>query len=432
MLDLVWLIPALPLAGATMNLCAGWRLGRRAGWVASAAIAAGFVVAVLVLLDMASLPGDERAHAVELFEWISAGSFAVDWTLRVDPLAITMALVVTGVGTLIHLYAVGYMERDPRVGRFFAYFNLFAFFMLMLVLADNYLVLFLGWEGVGLCSYLLIGFWYDRPAASSAAKKAFITTRIGDAAMLVGLVLIWVHTGSLDFDAVFGSAGGLSNSVATTISLLLLAGAVGKSAQLPLHVWLPDAMEGPTPVSALIHAATMVTAGDVLHGLDDESDMRRMGGLRGDMSVSAVWFAIGALALAGIPPLAGFFAKDHIVGFAASSGREAVWVLASVGAFLSALYIARPLFLTFFGQRRNQTNSHEASRAMNAPLAVLAFLSVVGGLVLGLTAEGGRLELFLEPVLGVPEHGEAFIGEVALLTVSVALAFAAGGGGVWV
>ncbi|HLA93233.1 MAG TPA: NADH-quinone oxidoreductase subunit L [Actinomycetota bacterium] len=520
MLDLVWLIPALPLAGATMNLFAGRRLGRRAGWVASAAIAAGFVVAVLVLLDMASLPGDERAHAVELFEWISAGSFAVDWTLRVDPLAITMALVVTGVGTLIHLYAVGYMEHDPRVGRFFAYFNLFASFMLMLVLADNYLVLFLGWEGVGLCSYLLIGFWYERPAASSAAKKAFITTRVGDAAMLLGLVLIWVHTGSLDFDTVLGGAGSLSNTVATTISLLLLAGAVGKSAQLPLHVWLPDAMEGPTPVSALIHAATMVTAGvylvvrshalfeassvalpvvlviglvsalyaalasigqfdikralaystmsqigfmffaagmgfysgamlllvchafykallfltagNVLHGLDDEADLRRMGGLRTDMPVSAVWFAIGALALAGIPPLAGFFAKDHIVGFAASSGREAVWVLASVGAFLSALYIARPLFLTFFGQRRNQTNSHEASRAMNAPLAVLAFLSVVGGLVLGLTAEGGRLELFLEPVLGVPEHGEAFIGEVALLTVSVALAFAAVGVAFWV
>src|SRR3990172_6182703 len=412
MLDLVWLIPALPLAGAAVNLFAGRRLGRRAGWVASAAMTAGFVVAVLVLLDLLSLPGEERTHAFELFEWISAGSFTVDWTLRVDPLAITIALVVSGGGMLIHLYAVGYMEHDPRVGRFFAYFNLFASFMLMLVLADNYLVLFLGWEGVGLCSYLLIGFWYDRPAASSAAKKAFITTRVGDAAMLLGLVLIWVHTGSLDFDTVLGGAGSLSNTVATTISLLLLAGAVGKSAQLPLHVWLPDAMEGPTPVSALIHAATMVTAGvylvvrshalfeassvalpvvlviglvsalyaalasigqfdikralaystmsqigfmffaagmgfysgamlllvchafykallfltagNVLHGMHDETDMRRMGGLQGDMPVSALWFAIGALSLAGIPPLAGFFAKDHIVGYAASSGREAV------------------------------------------------------------------------------------------------------------
>jgi NADH-quinone oxidoreductase subunit L len=520
MLDLVWLIPVLPLAGATVNLFAGRRLGKRAGWVASAAIAAGFVVAVLVLLDLLALPGEERTHAVELLEWISAGSFTVDWTLRVDPLAITMALVVTGVGTLIHLYAVGYMEHDPRVGRFFAYFNLFAFFMLMLVLADNYLVLFLGWEGVGLCSYLLIGFWYERPVAASAAKKAFITTRIGDAGMLLGLVLIWVHTGSLDFDTVFGAADGLSNAVATAISLLLLAGAVGKSAQLPLHVWLPDAMEGPTPVSALIHAATMVTAGvylvvrshalfeasdvalpvvlviglvsalyaalasigqfdikralaystmsqigfmffaagmgfysgamlllvchsfykallfltagNVLHGLDDETDLRKMGGLSEDMPVSAVWFAIGALALAGIPPLAGFFAKDHIVGYAASSGREAIWVLASVGAFLSALYIARPLFLTFFGRRRNEAHAHEARWAMNAPLAVLAFLSVIGGMVLGLTAEGGRLEYFLEPVLGVPEHGEAFASEAALIAISVVLAVSAVGVAFWV
>jgi NADH-quinone oxidoreductase subunit L len=520
MLDLVWLIPALPLLGAAANLFVGRRLGRRAGWLASAALIAGFVVTCAVLLDLLALPVEERVHAVELFEWIGAGSFVVSWTLRVDPLAITMALVVTGVGSLIHLYAVGYMENDPRVGRFFAYFNLFAFFMLMLVLADNYLVLFLGWEGVGLCSYLLIGFWYERPSASRAAKKAFITTRIGDAGMLLGIVLIWIHAGSLDFDAVFGEAAGLSNTVATTISLLLLAGAVGKSAQLPLHVWLPDAMEGPTPVSALIHAATMVTAGvylvvrshalfeasevalsvvlviglvsalyaalasigqfdikralaystmsqigfmffaagmgfysgamlllvchafykallfltagNVLHGLHDEADMRRMGGLRGDMPVSAVWFAVGALALAGIPPLSGFFAKDHIVGFAASSGREVVWVLATVAAFLSALYISRPLFLTFFGARRNEGRAHEAPGVQHAPLAVLAFLSVVGGLLLGASAEGGRLEVFLEPVLGVPEHGVAFASEAALLAISVVLAVAAVGVAFWI
>jgi NADH-quinone oxidoreductase subunit L len=520
MLDVVWLIPALPLAGSAVNLVAGRRLGRRAGWVGSAAILGAFAVTVLVLVELVGLPGEERVHAVELGEWISAGSFTVDWTLRVDPLSMTMAMVVTGVGSLIHLYAMGYMEHDLRVGRFFAYFNLFAFFMLMLVLADNYLVLYVGWEGVGLCSYLLIGFWYERPAASSAAKKAFVTTRIGDAAMLLGLVLIWIHVGSLDFDAVFAQAPGLSNAVATGISLLLLAGAVGKSAQLPLHVWLPDAMEGPTPVSALIHAATMVTAGvylvvrshalfeasdvalplvlvaglvsalyaalasigqfdikralaystmsqigfmffaagmgfyagamlllvchafykallfltagNVLHGLDDENDMRRMGGLRDDMPVSAAWFAIGALSLAGIPPLAGFFAKDHIVGYAATSGRELVWVLASVGAFLSALYIARPLFLTFFGPRRNEARAHEAPWAMNAPLAVLAFLSVIGGLLLGLTAEGGRLERFLDPVLGVPEHGEAFVSEAALIAISVGLAVAAVAVAFWV
>ena len=520
MIDLVWLIPALPLAGSALNLVAGRRLGRRAGWVASIALGAAFVMAVLVLLDLLALGGEEREQAVELFEWIRVGSFTVDWTLRVDPLSVTMALVVTGVGALIHAYAIGYMEHDPRVGRFFAYFNLFAFFMLMLVLADNYLVLYLGWEGVGLCSYLLIGFWYARPAAASAAKKAFVTTRIGDAGMMLGVVLIWIHTGSLDFDTVFGAADGLSNAVATAISLLLLAGAVGKSAQLPLHVWLPDAMEGPTPVSALIHAATMVTAGvylvvrshalfeasdvaltvvlviglvtglyaalasigqfdikralaystmsqigfmffsagmgfyagamlllvchafykallfltagNVLHVLEDETDKRRMGGLRSDLPVSTVWFAIGALALAGIPPLAGFFAKDHIVSFAATSGREVAWVLASAGAFVSALYIARPLFLAFFGERRNERHAHEASWAMNAPLAVLAFLAVVGGLVLGLTAEGGRLATFLEPVLGVPEHGEAFASEATLVAISIALAVAAVGIAFWV
>jgi NADH-quinone oxidoreductase subunit L len=366
----------------------------------------------------------------------------------------------------------------------------------------------------------LIGFWFERPAAASAAKKAFVTTRIGDAAMLLGIVLIVINYGSLDFGQVFGSSGAASEHGSTAIALLLLAGAIGKSAQLPLHVWLPDAMEGPTPVSALIHAATMVTAGvylivrshvlfeasdialtvvlvvgllsaiyaalasigqfdvkralaystmsqigfmffaagmgfyagamlllvchafykallfltagNVLHGLDDETDMRRMGGLRAEMPVSAVWFAIGALSLAGIPPLAGFFAKDHIVGFAATSGREVAWVLATVGAFLSALYIARPLFLTFFGRRRGEAHAHEAAWTMHAPLGVLAVGAVLGGLVLGLTAEGGRLEGFLEPVLGVPLHGEAFASEAALIAISVVLAILAVAVAYWV
>ena len=514
MLDLIWVIPVLPLAGAAVNLFLGRRLGRAAGWLATALVGLGFVLSVAVLLDLLSLPANERLHVTSLYEWISVGTLSVDVALRADPLSITMALVVTGVGSLIHLYAVGYMEHDPRFGTFFAYLNLFVFSMLILVLADNYLLLYLGWEGVGLCSYLLIGFWYDRPAASSAAKKAFVTTRIGDAAMLLGIVLIWVHVGSLDFGIVFGEAASeLTKGAATAISLLLLAGAIGKSAQLPLHVWLPDAMEGPTPVSALIHAATMVTAGvylvvrshvlfelsgtaltvvlvgglvsalyaalasigqfdlkralaystmsqigfmffaagmrfytgamlllvchafykallfltagNVLHDLHDETDMRRMGGLRGQMPVSATWFAIGALSLAGIPPLAGFFAKDQIVGFAATSDRELAWVLASIGAFLSALYIARPLFLTFFGRRRSEERAHEAPALMQAPLAVLAFLTVVGGLVLGFTAEGGRLAAFLEPVVGPIEHGEAALSEGALTAISVVLAVAA-------
>jgi len=519
-LDLIWLVPALPLAGATVNLFLlgpsrpGRRLGRNGGWLATALVGLAFAVSVGALLDLLAIGAEERVHVTRLFEWITAGSFSVDVAFRVDPLSITMALVVTGVGALIHLYAIGYMEHDPRIGTFFAYLNLFVAFMLVLVLADNYLLLFVGWEGVGLCSYLLIGFWYDRPTASSAAKKAFVTTRIGDAAMLLGIVLIFVHLGSLDFDAVFGeAAGGLTQGAATAISLLLLAGAIGKSAQLPLHVWLPDAMEGPTPVSALIHAATMVTAGvylvvrshvlfelsgtaltvvlvvglvsalyaalasigqfdikralaystmsqigfmffaagmgfytgamlllvchafykallfltagNVLHGMDDETDMRRMGGLRVDMPVSTVWFAIGALSLAGIPPLAGFFAKDQIVSFASTSDRDLAWVLATIGAFLSALYIARPLFLTFFGRRRNDSHAHEAPGLMQAPLAVLALLVVAGGLALGLTAEGGRLAVFLEPVVGAVEHGGGALSEGTLIVISVAIAVAA-------
>ncbi len=514
MLDLIWLVPALPLAGATVNLFAGRRLGKTSGWLSTALVGLAFAVSIGALLDLLALGAQERVHVTRLFDWITAGSFSVDVAFRVDPLSITMALVVTGVGALIHLYAIGYMEHDPRIGTFFAYLNLFVFFMLVLVLADNYLLLYVGWEGVGLCSYLLIGFWYERPTASSAAKKAFVTTRIGDAGMLLGIVLIFVHLGSLDFGVVFGEAAGeLTGGAATAISLLLLAGAIGKSAQLPLHVWLPDAMEGPTPVSALIHAATMVTAGvylvirshvlfelsgtaltvvlviglvsalyaalasigqfdikralaystmsqigfmffaagmgfytgamlllvchafykallfltagNVLHGLDDETDLRRMGGLRADMPVSTVWFAIGALSLAGIPPLAGFFAKDQIVSFASTSDRDLAWVLATIGAFLSALYIARPLFLTFFGRRRSEAHAHEAPPLMQAPLAVLAFLVVVGGLALGLTAEGGRLAGFLEPVVGAVEHAEGALSEGTLIAISVVIAVAA-------
>ncbi len=521
MLDLIWLIPVLPLAGAGVNLFLGRRLGKASGWLATALVGIAFALAVGALVELLSREADARSSVVALFDWISSGSFSVEVAFRADPLSLTMTLVVTGVGALIHLYAIGYMEHDPRFGTFFAYLNLFVFFMLLLVLADNYLLLYVGWEGVGLCSYLLIGFWFERPAASSAAKKAFVTTRVGDAAMLLGIVLIWIHAGSLDFGAVFGEgAAELSEGAATAISLLLLAGAVGKSAQIPLHVWLPDAMEGPTPVSALIHAATMVTAGvylvvrshvlfeisgtaltvvlviglvtalyaalasigqfdikralaystmsqigfmffaagmrfyagamlllvchafykallfltagNVLHGLDDETDMRRMGGLRAEMPLSAAWFAIGALSLAGIPPLAGFFAKDQIVGFSATSARDAAWVLASIGAFLSALYIARPLFLTFFGRKRTEARPHEAPGLMHASLAVLALLTVVGGLGLGLTAEDGVLARFLEPVVGVAEHGEAGPSEWVLIAISVVLSVAAVGLAYWV
>jgi NADH-quinone oxidoreductase subunit L len=516
MLDIVWLIPALALAGAGVNLFFGRRLGRSAGPLASAVVGTGFLIGVAVLFDLLSSPAEERTHVVQLYEWISAGDFTVNVAMRVDPLSITMALVVTGVGTLIHVYAVDYMEHDARPDRFFAYLNLFVFFMLVLVLADNYLLLYLGWEGVGLCSYLLIGYWGDRPVAASAAKKAFVTTRIGDSAMLLGVVLIFVHFESLEFGDVLvegASEGSLSSSAFTAISLLLLAGAVGKSAQLPLHVWLPDAMEGPTPVSALIHAATMVTAGvylvvrshvlfeqseialtvvlvvglisaiyaalasigqfdikralaystmsqigfmffaagmgayaaamlllvchafykallfltagNIMHGLHDETDLRRMGGLREEMPISAVWFAIGALSLAGIPPLAGFFAKDHIVNFASASGRSFAYVVALVAAFLSALYISRPLFLAFFSRARYEGRAHEAPRSMHAPLTVLAAGGVVAGLLLGLQAEGGVLERFLEPILGVPEVAHVGLPEVVLVVIGAAVAVVA-------
>ena len=264
MADAVWLVPALPLAGAAVNLFAGRRLGRVAGWLASGLVAASFVLGLGVLRDLLAVPAEERLVVVRVLEWFRAGDLRVVADLRVDPLSATMILVVAGVGTLIHVYAIGYMAGDPRFGRFFAYLNLFVFFMLTLVLADDLVLLYLGWEGVGLCSYLLIGFWHERPAAARAAVKAFVTTRIGDTAMLAGLALIFLRFGTFDLGRVLGGQGAgapASGAASTAIALLLFAGAVGKSAQFPLHVWLPDAMEGPTPVSALIHAATMVAAG---------------------------------------------------------------------------------------------------------------------------------------------------------------------------
>src|SRR5580765_1236701 len=258
----LWLIPALPLATAVVNLFWGRRLVCWAGWLASASVAASFVVSAALVSQLVARPADDRLFLQHLFDWISVGRFVVGMDLRLDTVSATMILVITGIGALIHVYAIGYMAGDPRYGRFFSYMNLFVFFMLMLVLGANYLVLYLGWEGVGLCSYLLIGFWSDVPANAEAAKKAFITTRIGDTLMLIGLALIVFWFGTLDFEVVFGTAGSvLTKDAATAIALLLFAGAIGKSAQVPLHVWLPDAMAGPTPVSALIHAATMVTAG---------------------------------------------------------------------------------------------------------------------------------------------------------------------------
>jgi NADH-quinone oxidoreductase subunit L len=509
-LQLLWLVPLLPLAGAALNLFVGRRLGRGAGVIATVLVGASFVLSVMISLGLLEAPDGERLYVRHLFEWIHVGAFSVPVDLRLDTLSMVMILVVTGIGTLIHVYSIGYMAEDPRFGRFFAYLNLFVFFMVVLVLAANYLLLYLGWEGVGLCSFLLIGFWFEKTENVNAAKKAFITTRIGDTFMLVGLALLATKFGTLDFGVIFGTAGStITKGTATAIALLLFAGAVGKSAQIPLHVWLPDAMAGPSPVSALIHAATMVTAGvylvvrsrvlfelsgtaltvvlivglvtalfaatcaigqddikrvlaystvsqlgymfvaaglrayslamfmlvahafykalmflgagSVMHGMHEETDMKRMGGLIRPMPITGVTFTIGALALAGLPPLSGFFAKDLILEVANGQGEIAVYVLGATGALLSAFYIGRLLFLTFFGRPRSDEaeHAHEAPAIMWIPLALLAIGTAFAGF-LSLSAEG-RLERLLEPVHGPVPEGTLGLAKPALFVIALAI-----------
>jgi NADH-quinone oxidoreductase subunit L len=508
--DLIWLVPAFPLAGAVALMLAGQRLRRIAGGLASLLVGASFVVSVLVMIEALGLSSEERTVAVRVFDWISVGSFEAPFELRVDPLSMVMALTVTGVGFLIHVYSMDYMHGDPRYPRYFAYLNLFVAAMLTLVLANNFVVLYVGWEGVGLCSYLLIAFWFERKAAADAGKKAFIVTRIGDTAMLIGIFLIFATTGSVRFDEVFGAARDLVGSTATAISLLLFAGAVGKSAQVPLHTWLPDAMEGPTPVSALIHAATMVTAGvylvvrahalfeasevalvavavvglvtalyaglsaigqddlkrvlaystisqlgymflaagvgayavaifhlvahaffkaalflaagSVMHATDGVIDVTRLGGLRRRMPLTAGVFAVGGLALAGIPLFAGFFSKDQILAAAYDAGRTGLWVGGLVAAVLTAFYIARAYFLTFEGDLRSDLRPHESPVLMTAPMAVLGVLTVLGGL-LGASVESGRIQGFLAPVVGEAEHALAGgLSELGLSVIATAVA----------
>jgi NADH-quinone oxidoreductase subunit L len=504
--DLVWMVPAFPLLGAVVLLLAGKPLRRIAGGLASLLVGASFVVSILILIELLGLGEEERAVAVKVFDWIEVGSFVAPVEFRVDPLSMVMALTVTGVGFLIHVYSIDYMHGDPRYPRYFAYLNLFVAAMLTLVLANNFVVLYVGWEGVGLCSYLLIAFWFERRAAADAGKKAFIVTRIGDTAMLIGIFLIFATTGSVRFDEVFGAAGGLASATGTAIALLLFAGAVGKSAQMPLHVWLPDAMEGPTPVSALIHAATMVTAGvylvvrthqlfeaspialgvvavvgtvtalyaalsalgqddlkrvlaystisqlgfmflaagvgayavaifhlvthaffkaamflgagSVMHATHGEIDITRLGGLRGRMPLTTAVFVLGGLALAGVPLFAGFFSKDQILAAAYEAGEVGLWVVALLTAGLTALYMARAVSLTFFGRSRYEGTVHESPPLMTIPMAALAALAVLGGL-LGLSATTGRIQGFLAGVFGEAEHGAAGgLSELALAVLA--------------
>jgi NADH-quinone oxidoreductase subunit L len=428
-----------------------------------------------------------------------------------------MLLVVTGVGFLIHVYSAGYMHGDPDYARYFAYLNLFVFSMTMLVLAGNFLLLYVFWEAVGLCSYLLIGFWYTRPAAAQAGKKAFVVNRVGDFGFGLGVMWLWLAVGTLDYAEVFGRVGELAPATATGIALLLFMGACGKSAQLPLHTWLPDAMEGPTPVSALIHAATMVTAGvymvarshalfersgvaldvvawvgaatalfaatvglvqtdikrvlaystvsqlgymfaavglgayvagifhlvthaffkallflgagSVIHGLAGEQDLRRMGGLAPRMVITTITMAVGAAGLAGVPPFAGFFSKDEIL-HAAFEEQRAIWVLLVAGAFLTAFYAFRLLFLAFLGAPRMSRevahHVHESPSVMTVPLVVLAVLTLVAGGALGLPSEQGtRFARFLAPVF--PLHAGEDGGAVTLMLAMLSLVVAAAG-----
>jgi NADH-quinone oxidoreductase subunit L len=518
MLRQIVLVPLLPLAGAVILLFFGKRLASVAGYLATALVAASFGVSLSVLSGLANLPGDQRLVVRHLFGWMAAGGFNVSVDFRIDPLSVMMILVVTGVGALIHWYAIGYMAHDERKGRFFAYLNLFVFSMLLLVLAGNFLVMYAGWELVGLCSYLLISFYFTRPSAAAAGKKAFLVTRIGDLGMFIGLFAISHVFHSLDFGTVFGAAAQhpAPRLWATAIPLLLFAGAVGKSAQIPLYVWLPDAMEGPTPVSALIHAATMVTAGvylvarahvlfepshvagavvtgigaatavyaatmalteddikrvlaystisqlgymfigvglgvlyhspeayttglfhlvthaffkallflaagSVMHAMHEITDMKQMGGLLKRLPITGVVFIIGGLALSGIPPFAGYFSKDAVLGEAWIHGNYAVWGLGLLGALLTAFYVGRQIFLTFFGESRvpHEIHPHEAPPSMTIPLIALAGLATVGGF-LGVGEKGSILNRWLEPVF--PSHAVALTPKAGIGLTVVAVA----------
>jgi NADH-quinone oxidoreductase subunit L len=501
--SLVTLAVLLPLAGTVLLAGFGRRLPEPlAGVVGTLTVAGSFGCFALLSLDF--FAGTGEPLVVAWFEWFPA--FGVDVAFHFDQLSAVMTLVVTGVGALIHLYSIGYMHGDPRFGQFFTYLNLFITSMLILVLAGNFALMFVGWELVGLCSYLLISFWFERETAAAAGKKAFVVNRVGDLGFLVALMIVFATFGTFDFGEVFAAAPSvLTTATATAIALLLLVGAAGKSAQLPLYVWLPDAMEGPTPVSALIHAATMVTAGvylvartgvifelapvaagvvaivgtatalfaatiavaqtdikrvlaystisqlgfmfmavgaaahvagmfhlmthaffkallflgagSVIHGMHDEQDMTRMGGLARKMPVTFATMAIGWLAISGIPPLAGFWSKDEIL--AAVFERGGLWtVLWGVGIFtalLTAFYMTRMIWLTFFGAPRwaDGVEPHESPRVMTVPLMALAGLSIVGGLVN--TPFRTSLEHFLAPAFAAihlshpPEGATAWI-----------------------
>ena len=521
---LIPLIALLPLAGFLFTAAFGRRLGKRAHLVPVGVVVLAWAIGMLVAFTAIThgAPFGEEGHGITFYEWIPAGEFVVEAGFFVDTLTACLLIVVLTIGMLVHIYSIGYMSHDPGYWRFFAYLNLFMFSMLLLVLADNFLVVFVAWELVGLSSYLLIGFWKHKRTAALAAKKAFIVNRVGDVGFALGIMLIWVSLGTLDIREVIERIGELEHATVTVISLLLFAGAMGKSAQFPLHVWLPDAMEGPTPVSALIHAATMVNAGvylvarsspifahapealvvvaaigiftailaasiamtqtdikrvlaystlsqlgymfaalgvgaftaaifhlmthgffkgllflgsgSVIHAVHEEQDMRRMGGLAKKIPITYATMLIGSLAISGIPPLAGFFSKDEILGEAFKLGFVWVWAIGIVVAVMTAFYMFRLMGLTFWGESRVdphvEPNVHESPPVMTWPLIILAVPSALLGLFLGLPLGASVLHGWLEPVfhesVELLHHAEAeyqlFGIDGALIGASVAVA----------
>ncbi|MCF0089046.1 MULTISPECIES: NADH-quinone oxidoreductase subunit L [Streptomyces] len=532
--NLIALLIAAPLLGAAVLLCGGRRLDAVGHWIGTVLAAASFVIGVLLFADMLGKAADHRAVTQNLFSWIPVAGFQADVTFRLDQLSMTFVLLITGVGSLIHLYSVGYMEHDERRRRFFGYLNLFLAAMLLLVLADNYLLLYVGWEGVGLASYLLIGFWQHKPSAATAAKKAFLVNRVGDVGLSIAIMLMFTTFGTFAFTPVLGAVDGASEGKLTAIALMLLLAACGKSAQVPLQSWLGDAMEGPTPVSALIHAATMVTAGvylivrsgalfdaapdaqlvvtivgavtllfgaivgcakddikkalagstmsqigymvlaaglgpigyafaimhlvthgffkaglflgagSVMHGMNDEVDMRRYGGLRTYMPVTFVTFGLGYLAIIGFPGLSGFFSKDKIIEAAFAKGGTEGWILggaALLGAALTAYYMTRVMLMTFFGEERwrarptaspaepdvepaaeergthAEPHPHESPWIMTIPMIVLAFGSVFAGAFFGV---GNRFLHWLEPVTG-HEEGNSPVSAATVTAATLVL-----------
>ncbi|MFC9821040.1 NADH-quinone oxidoreductase subunit L [Streptomyces erythrochromogenes] len=511
--NLIALLIAAPLLGAVVLLCGGRRLDKTGHWIGTLLAAVSFGIGVVLFADMLGRSADDRTLTQNLYTWIPVEGFQADMAFQLDQLSMTFVLLISGVGTLIHVYSIGYMEHDERRRRFFGYLNLFVAAMLLLVLADNYLLLYFGWEGVGLASYLLIGFWQHKPSAATAAKKAFLVNRVGDMGLSIAIMLMFTTFGTFAFTPLFGAVGETSEGTLTAIGLMLLLAACGKSAQVPLQSWLGDAMEGPTPVSALIHAATMVTAGvylivrsaaifnaapdaqlvvtvvgavtllfgaivgcakddikkalagstmsqigymilaaglgpigyvfaimhlvthgffkaglflgagSVMHGMNDEVDMRKYGGLRKYMPVTFVTFGLGYLAIIGFPGLSGFFSKDMIIEAAFAKGGTEGWILGGVtllGAGITAFYMTRVMLLTFFGDKRWQPDAdghephpHESPKSMTIPMVILAFGSVFAGAFFEI---GERFLKWLEPVTGY-SHGNP---PVSAMTVTAA------------